>query len=135
MAETAGITALAVHGRTRDQHDRGLAEYDTIAAVKRAVRIPVWANGDIDSPAKARVVLDATGADGLMIGRAACRRPWLFREIGAALAGAPAPAPPALGEEREWLLGLIEQVHDFYGENQGIRIARKHIAWLCERRP
>src|SRR5699024_3581770 len=135
LAEAAGITALAVHGRTRDQHYRGVAEYDTIAAVKRAVGIPVWANGDIDSPTKARAVLDATGADGLMIGRAACRRPWLFHEIGAALTGAPAPAPLTLDDEREWLLGLIEQVHDFYGENQGVRVARKHIAWLCERRP
>ncbi|WP_353219781.1 tRNA dihydrouridine synthase DusB [Salinisphaera sp. S4-8] len=134
-AEQAGIAALAVHGRTRDQHYTGTAEYDTIAAVKRAVSIPVWANGDIDSPAKARTVLAATGADGLMIGRAACRRPWLFREIALERATGMAPAPPSLADERELLLGLIEQLHDFYGEQQGVRVARKHIGWLHERRP
>lgn len=134
-AEQAGIAALAVHGRTRDQHYRGVAEYDTIAAVKRAVSIPVWANGDIDSPAKARKVLAATGADGLMIGRAACRRPWLFREIAIERATGRSSAPPAIGDEREMLLALIEQLHDFYGEEQGVRVARKHIGWLHERRP
>ncbi|MES1923879.1 tRNA dihydrouridine synthase DusB [Salinisphaera sp. T31B1] len=135
IADAAGIAALAVHGRTRDQHYRGQAEYDTIAAVKRAVSIPVWANGDIDSPAKARAVLKATGADGLMIGRAACRRPWLFREIIVERATGCAPPPPGLDDERELLLGLIEQIHDFYGEEQGLRVARKHIGWLIERRP
>ncbi len=134
-AEQAGIAALAVHGRTRDQHYTGVAEYDTIAAVKRAVSLPVWANGDIDSPAKARAVLAATGADGLMIGRAACRRPWLFREIAIERATGVPPAPPTLADERQWLLGLIEQLHDFYGEQQGVRVARKHIGWLNERRP
>lgn len=133
-AENAGIAALAVHGRTRDQHYRGVAEYDTIAAVKKAVTIPVWANGDVDSPDKARAVLEATGADGLMIGRAACRRPWLFREIAAAFAGTRIPTL-SLDDEREWLMSLIEQIHDFYGEVQGVRVARKHLAWLCERRP
>ncbi|GAB3671872.1 tRNA dihydrouridine synthase DusB [Salinisphaera aquimarina] len=135
IAQTAGIAALAVHGRTRDQHYRGVAEYATIAAVKQAVSIPVWANGDVDSPAKARAVLAATGADGLMIGRAACRRPWLFREIAVERLTGRAPAPPDLAEEREILLGLVEQIHDFYGEGQGLRVARKHIGWLCERRP
>jgi tRNA-dihydrouridine synthase B len=134
-AEQAGIAALAVHGRTRDQHYAGVAEYHTIAAVKRAVAIPVWANGDIDTPAKARQVLAATGADGLMIGRAACRRPWLFRDIAVERATGRTPAPPTLADEREMLLGLIEQLHDFYGEQQGVRVARKHIAWLHERRP
>lgn len=134
-AEAAGIAALAVHGRTRDQHYRGVAEYATIAAVKAAVSIPVWANGDIDSPAKARDVLAATGADGLMIGRAACRRPWLFRDIAVERATGLAPPAPSLADERELLLGLIEQIHDFYGEPQGVRVARKHIGWLCERRP
>ncbi len=134
-AEQAGIAALAVHGRTRDQHYTGVAEYETIAAVKRAVSIPVWANGDIDSPAKAHAVLVATGADGLMIGRAACRRPWLFREIAIERATGVTPAPPSVADERELLLGLIEQLHDFYGEQQGVRVARKHIGWLNERRP
>ncbi len=133
LAEQAGVAALAVHGRTRDQHYRGVAEYKTIAAVKAAVRIPVWANGDIDSPEKARAVLAATGADGLMIGRAACRRPWLFREIATERATGIAPPPPELAEEREILCGLIEQLHDFYGEGQGLRVARKHIGWLADR--
>ncbi len=134
IAENAGVAALAVHGRTRDQHYRGAAEYATIAAIKRNVSIPVWANGDIDSPAKAQAVLNATGADGLMIGRAACRRPWLFRDIAVARATGRAPAPPSLDEERDMILHLVEQLHDFYGEDQGLRMARKHIAWLCERR-
>ena len=134
-AEQAGIAAVAVHGRTRDQHYKGVAEYETIAAVKRAVSIPVWANGDIDSPAKARHVLSVTGADGLMIGRAACRRPWLFRDIAIERATGRAPAPPTLADEREILLALVEQLHDFYGEQQGVRVARKHLAWLHERRP
>lgn len=134
LAEQAGIAALAVHGRTRDQHYRGVAEYATIAAVKQAVSIPVWANGDIDSPARARLVLEVTGADGLMIGRAACRRPWLFREIARERATGAASRALDLAEEGEIILALIEQVHDFYGEDQGVRVARKHIGWLCERR-
>ncbi|KEZ76797.1 tRNA dihydrouridine synthase DusB [Salinisphaera hydrothermalis] len=134
MAERAGIAALAVHGRTRDQHYRGVAEYDTIAAVVAAVSIPVWANGDVDSVARAREVRAATGAAGLMIGRAACRRPWLFRQIAAAAEGRPPVAEPGLADEAEIVLGLVEQVHDFYGEEQGVRVARKHIGWLCERR-
>lgn len=133
-AEAVGIAALAVHGRTRDQHYRGYAEYDTIAAVKAAVSIPVWANGDIDSPAKAAQVLSRTGVDGLMIGRSACRRPWLFREIAIERATGRPVAPLSLADEREVLLGLIEQIHDFYGEAQGVRVARKHLGWLCERR-
>ncbi|WP_109995272.1 tRNA dihydrouridine synthase DusB [Salinisphaera sp. LB1] len=132
-AEAAGIAALAVHGRTRDQHYRGVAEYDTIAAVAASVSIPVWANGDVDSVDRARKVLAATGADGLMIGRAAGRCPWLFRELAAAMAGKVAVAPD-LADEAEIVLGLIEQVHDFYGEQQGVRVARRHIGWLCERR-
>ncbi|HET7313342.1 tRNA dihydrouridine synthase DusB [Salinisphaera sp.] len=133
-AEAAGIAALAVHGRTRDQHYRGVAEYDTIAAVVDAVSIPVWANGDVDTPDKARAVLATTGAAGLMIGRAACRRPWLFRELSAAAAGHGVIDEPSLADEAEIVLGLVEQVHDFYGEDQGVRVARKHIGWLCERR-
>ena len=134
-AENAGVRALAVHGRTRDQHYRGAAEYATIAAVSSAVSIPVWANGDIDSPAKARAVQAATGAAGLMIGRAALSRPWLFRDILVERATGSAPPPPDAAEERELLLGLIEQLHDFYGEAQGVRVARRHISALCERRP
>lgn len=134
IAEAAGVAALAVHGRTRDQHYRGQAEYATIASVKAAVSIPVWANGDIDSPAKAADVLARTGADGLMIGRSACRRPWLFREIALARASGQIAQPLSLADEREVLLGLVEQIHDFYGEGQGVRVARKHLGWLCERR-
>ncbi|RJS92904.1 tRNA dihydrouridine synthase DusB [Salinisphaera sp. Q1T1-3] len=135
LAEAAGIAAVAVHGRTRDQHYNGIAEYATIAAVKAAVSIPVWANGDVDSTDKAVEVLAATGADGLMIGRAACRRPWLFGLIGQRLAGGATPMAPSLADERELMLGLIEQIHDFYGEAQGVRVARKHIGWLADRHP
>lgn len=135
IAEAAGIAALAVHGRTRAQMYEGRAEYAAIRAIKASVAIPVLANGDVDSPAKAAAVLAATGADGLMIGRAACRRPWLFREIGHYLRTGQELPPPTPDEERELVLGLLEQLHDFYGETQGVRVARKHIAWQFERRP
>lgn len=135
LAEDAGIAALAVHGRTRDQHYRGHARYTTIRAIKAAVSIPVLANGDIDSPLKAARVLADTGADGLMIGRAACRRPWLFREIDHYLRTGREMRTPDSDEERELVLGLLEDIHEFYGEDQGVRIARKHINWHFERWP
>ncbi|MES1945068.1 nifR3 family TIM-barrel protein [Salinisphaera sp. PC39] len=134
LAEAAGIAALAVHGRTRAQMYEGRTEYATIRAIKETVSIPVLANGDVDSPTKAAAVLAATGADGLMIGRAACRRPWLFREIGDYLrTGRERPAL-SLEEERGIVLGLLESLHEFYGETQGVRVARKHIAWQFEHR-
>jgi tRNA-dihydrouridine synthase B len=134
IAEDCGIAALAVHGRTREQHYEGQAEYDTIATIKRSVRVPVMANGDVDSPQKARAVLDATGADALMIGRAAQGRPWIFGEIAQFLATgvAPAPLPPA--EVQRVLLGHVRALHSFYGEAAGVRIARKHLGWYAKDR-
>jgi tRNA-dihydrouridine synthase B len=135
IAEAAGIRALAVHGRTRACRFDGEAEYATIAAIKRAVRIPVIANGDIDSARKARAVLEATGADGVMIGRAAQGRPWIFREIAAALAGEPLPPAPDVAEVRDIMLAHLRDLYDFYGPAAGVRIARKHIGWYCRERP
>jgi len=132
IAEDAGIAALAVHGRTRADLYGGEAEYDTIAAIKAAVRIPVAANGDIDSGPKAREVLARTGADAVMIGRAAQGRPWIFREIAHYLATGAILAPPARAEVGEILLGHLENLHAFYGEHQGVRIARKHIGWYLK---
>jgi tRNA-dihydrouridine synthase B len=128
-AESAGIAMVTVHGRTREQGYRGAAEYDTVAAVKAALRIPVVANGDIDSPAKAREVLRRTGADALMIGRAAQGRPWLFREIAHALATGLALPPPATLDVRRWLVEHLHDHHALYGEQAGVRTARKHIGW------
>jgi tRNA-dihydrouridine synthase B len=124
IAESAGVAALAVHGRTRDQRFAGVAEYETIAAIKQSVSIPVIANGDVTSPEKARAVLRSTGADGLMIGRAAQGRPWIFREIAAGTR-APPDAAELVSIVREHLAGL----YSLYGEVQGVRVARKHIGW------
>ncbi len=135
IAEKAGIAALAVHGRTRDQQYTGEAEYGTIATIKSALRIPVLANGDIDSPQKAAHVLQTTGADGLLIGRAAQGRPWIFREIAYYLATGTLLPPPALSEVRDILLGHLQALHEFYGEHQGVRIARKHLGWYAKDRP
>lgn len=135
LAESAGIAALAVHGRTREDFFTGGAEFDTVAAVKSAVRIPVIANGDIDTPAKAREVLAHTGCDGLMIGRAAQGRPWIFREIGHHLATGELLPEPAPEETAAILLEHLQALHSFYGEAMGVRIARKHLAWYCRDRP
>ena len=135
IAESAGIAALAVHGRTRDQQYTGAAEYETIAAIKSALRIPVLANGDIDSPHKAAYVLQATGADAVLIGRAAQGRPWIFREIAHYLATGTLLPAPALSEVRDILLGHLQALHEFYGEHQGVRIARKHLGWYAKDRP
>lgn len=135
IAESAGVQALAVHGRTRDMHYAGQAEYDTIAAIKQAVKIPVMANGDITDPTKAAEVLRLTGADALMIGRAAQGRPWIFREIAHHLATGewlPAPAPAEVGAI---LLGHLERLYAHYGEADGVRIARKHLGWYAKDRP
>jgi tRNA-dihydrouridine synthase B len=135
IAEDAGIAALAVHGRTRADLYTGEAEYDTIAAIKQAVSIPVFANGDIDSPQKARAVLDATGADALLIGRAAQGRPWIFREIEHYLrTGECLPAPGLLEVERI-LLEHLAALHAFYGDEMGVRIARKHVGWYLATLP
>ena len=129
MAENAGIAMLAVHGRTRVEKYRGIAEYDTIRAIKQAVNIPVIANGDVDSPDKAREVLDCTGADGLMIGRAAQGNPWIFREIQHFLTNGASLSPPSLLEVLDVMTGHLRNLHQFYGPVQGVRIARKHIGW------
>ncbi len=134
-AERAGIAMIAVHGRSRAQGFLGLAEYDTIAAVKAAVGVPVVANGDIDSPAKARAVLAATGADALMIGRAAQGRPWIFREIAHELATGRALPPPTVAETRGWLLDHLHDHYALYGEQAGVRSARKHIGWAVRGLP
>jgi tRNA-dihydrouridine synthase B len=134
IAEQAGVCALAVHGRTRDMLYTGEAEYETIAAIKRAVRIPVIANGDVTSPPKAREVLAATGADGLMIGRAAQGRPWIFREIAHFLATGELLPPPEIAFVRDTLLAHVRALHEFYGETAGVRIARKHLKWYAKDR-
>ncbi|PSJ44754.1 tRNA dihydrouridine synthase DusB [Zobellella endophytica] len=132
IAEDCGIRALAVHGRTRACMYRGEAEYDTIRAVKQAVSIPVIANGDIDSPEKARFVLDYTGADAIMIGRAAQGRPWIFREIRHYLAQGTTPAPLPKDQERAMIREHVAALHEFYGEVMGVRIARKHVGWYLQ---
>jgi tRNA-dihydrouridine synthase B len=134
IAEQSGIQALAVHGRTRACGFSGAAEYHTIRAVKRVVRIPVIANGDIDSPQKAREVLKFTGADGLMIGRAARGRPWIFREIAHYLASGNLRPEPPTKWIRSILMAHLEALYDFYGDYLGVRIARKHIAWYSKSR-
>ena len=133
--EGVGIQMLTVHGRTREQGYKGFAEYDTIAAVKAAVRVPVVANGDITTPEKARDVLAATGADALMIGRAAQGRPWIFREVGHFLATGEHLAPPLVAEVRRLLLDHLHDHYSLYGEQTGVRSARKHIAWYLRALP
>ncbi len=135
LAEQCGIAALAIHGRTRDQMYTGQAEYDTIAEVKAALRIPVLANGDVDSPRKAAEVLRRTGADAVMIGRAAQGRPWLFRQVRHFLATGEDLPDPSPAEVRDLLLGHLEHLHAFYGEVSGVRIARKHLGWYAKDRP
>ena len=135
IAQEEGIAALAVHGRTRADLYTGEVEYDTIAAIKQAVSIPVFANGDITSPEKARQVLDHTGADALLIGRAAQGRPWIFREIHHFLeTGTHLPAP-GLQEVERILLEHLSALHAFYGDEMGVRIARKHVGWYLATLP
>ena len=135
IAEQAGVAALAVHGRTRACGYSGEAEYDTIRAIKSAVSIPVIANGDIDSPEKARRVLRDTGADGIMIGRAAQGRPWIFRQVHHYLEAGELLPDPGLEEIRDILLDHLRNLYAFYGEHTGVRVARKHIAWYSKGQP
>jgi tRNA-dihydrouridine synthase B len=134
-AESAGIAMVTVHGRTREQGYTGLAEYDTVAAVKAALRIPVAANGDIDSPAKAHAVLLHTQADAVMIGRAAQGRPWIFREIAHFLATGRESAPPPTRDVQHWLTEHLHDHYGLYGELAGVRTARKHIGWAVRSLP
>ncbi|MGB7480321.1 MAG: tRNA dihydrouridine synthase DusB [Burkholderiaceae bacterium] len=135
IAEDAGIAMLTLHGRTRADGYGGDAEYETIAAVKAAVRIPVVANGDIDSPHKARAVLAATGADAVMIGRAAQGRPWIFREIDHFLRTGELLPPPRVDEVRRLMAEHLRAHYAFYGEYLGVRTARKHIGWYVRELP
>jgi len=132
IAEAAGIQALAVHGRTRADFYAGEAEYETIRNIKSAVRIPIFANGDIKTPQKAREVLDFTGADGVMLGRASHGAPWIFRSVNTYLhSGIAAPALSRT-EVRDIILGHLSSLYAFYGEDLGVRIARKHLGWYYE---
>lgn len=131
-AEEAGISALALHGRTREDMYLNTARYSLIKDVKNAISIPVIANGDIDSPEKAKYVLDYTGADAVMIGRAAQGRPWIFREIGHYLMTGEHLAAPSIEEVKTVLLGHLAELYEFYGEYSGCRISRKHIAWYTK---
>ncbi len=132
IAEASGIAAIAIHGRTRADFYEGEAEYATIRAVKSAVRIPVIANGDVDSPKKAREVLDFTRADGVMLGRAAYGAPWIFREVNGLLTEGKSPPPLSRGEVRDIVLSHLESIYAFHGEDSGLRIARKHLGWYSE---
>jgi tRNA-dihydrouridine synthase B len=132
IAERNGVQALAIHGRTRACMYKGNAEYDTIKAIKESVSIPVIANGDINSPQQAKRVLEYTKADGVMIGRAAQGRPWIFREIDHYLRTGEELAPPTMEEVRSILLEHVENLHQLYGEVMGPRIARKHVGWYLE---
>jgi tRNA-dihydrouridine synthase B len=129
LAESCGIAALAVHGRTREDFYDGDAEYETIREIRSRVKIPLFANGDIDRPEKARDVLDFTGATGVMLGRAAHGSPWIFRDVNYFLShGKNAPALP-LRKICDTILAHLESLYDFYGEETGIRVARKHLGW------
>jgi tRNA-dihydrouridine synthase B len=135
IAESAGIQALSVHGRTRACAYKGEAEYETIAAIKSAINIPVIANGDITTPEKAKYVLEYTGADGIMIGRAAQGRPWVFREVEHFLETGEKLPEPNVAEVRNILLEHLRNLYNFYGEFTGVRVARKHISWYSKGHP
>jgi tRNA-dihydrouridine synthase B len=134
-AEQAGVAMVTVHGRTREQGYSGVAEYTTIAAVKAAVKIPVVANGDIDSPEKAREVLRATGADAIMVGRAAQGRPWIFQEIAHFLTTGEYLPAPRVAQAAAWLIEHLHDHYSLYGEQLGVRSARKHIGWAVHNLP
>jgi tRNA-dihydrouridine synthase B len=134
-AQDAGVAMVALHGRTREQGYGGRAEHETVAEVKAALHIPVVANGDIDSPERAREVLAATGADAIMIGRAAQGRPWIFREIAHFLATGTHLPPPPTREVQRWLTEHLHEHCALYGERTGVRSARKHIGWAVRALP
>jgi tRNA-dihydrouridine synthase B len=131
VAQASGIAALAVHGRTRVDFFTGVAEFDTIREIKSNVTIPVFANGDIDDAQKAQEVLDFTGADGVMIGRASHGAPWIFRSVNARVHAGILPPPLLRGEVRDIILAHLDSLYRFYGEESGVRIARKHLGWYC----
>ena len=135
LAEQAGVAALAIHGRTRACGYGGTAEHDTVAEVRRQVSIPLIANGDIDTPQRARAVLASTGADAIMIGRAAQGRPWVFGEITHYLATGTLLPPPSPAWVRDLLLEHLDALYGLYGREHGVRVARKHIGWYCRSQP
>ena len=132
IAEASGIAAIAIHGRTRADFYAGEAEYATIRDVKQSVRIPVIANGDVDTARKAREVLDFTRADGVMLGRAAHGAPWIFREVNGLLTTGESPPPLSRAQLRDIVLAHLESIYAFHGEDSGLRIARKHLGWYSE---
>jgi tRNA-dihydrouridine synthase B len=132
LAERCGVQALAVHGRTRADFYQGAAEYDTIREIKSTIRIPVFANGDIRTPEQARSVLELTGADAVMLGRASFGAPWIFSAVNSFLANGAATPPLLRSRVRAIILGHLESLYDFYGDDAGVRIARKHLGWYCE---
>jgi len=132
MAEDIGIQALAIHGRTRECKFQGQAEYDTIAEIKHHLSIPIFANGDIKDAQSAKFVKDYTKADGIMIGRAAQGRPWIFREINHYLETNELLTPPSLSEVRQLVINHVNALHQFYGDYLGVRIARKHVGWYLQ---
>ena len=135
IAEDNGIQALAIHGRTRSDLYQGNAEHETVAAIKAAVKIPVFANGDVDSPQRARQILESTGCDGIMIGRAAQGRPWIFDEVNFFLAEGESRANLALENVRDIMRAHLEDLYAFYGEETGVRVARKHLSWYFRQHP
>jgi tRNA-dihydrouridine synthase B len=135
IAEDCGIQALAVHGRTRADMFQGEAEFETVRAIKAGVKIPVFANGDIDSPARAQAVIDATDCDGIMIGRAAQGRPWIFDEVNFFLMTGQLRCELARENVRDIMRAHLEDLYDFYGDETGVRVARKHLNWYCRQHP
>ena len=135
IAEDSGIAALAIHGRTRTEMYRGNAEHDTVAAIKAEVRIPVFANGDIASAQQAARILQATGCDGVMIGRAAQGRPWIFDEVNFFLSTGEIRAVLAPEKVRDIMRAHLEDLYDFYGDQTGVRVARKHLSWYFQQHP
>jgi tRNA-dihydrouridine synthase B len=135
IAEDSGIAALAIHGRTRTDMYEGEAEHETVRAIKSAVKIPVFANGDIDSPERAREILRDTGCDGIMIGRAAQGRPWIFDEVNFFLSAGENRAELALEKVRDIMRAHLEDLYAFYGDQTGVRVARKHLSWYFRQHP
>ena len=135
IAEDCGIQALAIHGRTRADMFEGAAEHDSVAAIKAEIKIPVFANGDIDSPLRVREILAATGCDGVMIGRAAQGRPWIFDEVNFFLAEGELRRELALENVRDIMRAHLEDLYDFYGDATGVRVARKHLSWYFRQHP
>jgi tRNA-dihydrouridine synthase B len=135
LAEECGIQALAVHGRTRTDLFRGVAEHDTARAIKSSVKIPVFANGDIDSPTRAKEILNYTGCDGVMIGRAAQGRPWIFDEVNFFVETGKLRGDLAPENVRDIMRAHLEDLYDFYGDETGVRVARKHLGWYFRQHP